>query len=161
MLINTCTTTYDFRRHRSVYRALCTPRPEPSKSASPLWEKIEKNADIYYTSNYVLDELLTYLARHVNHRFASERGRALYFTKRITILRPTQDDEIKALTLFEKFADQNVGFTDCVSFALMRRHHIQTAFSFDRHFALAGFELLGLSNSVYRDLTVSPCRTSR
>jgi predicted nucleic acid-binding protein len=111
------------------------------REALPLWEKIEKNADIYFTSNYVLDELLTYLGRHVNHRFAAERGRALYFTKRITILRPTQDDEMKALTLFEKFADQKVGFTDCVSFTLMRKQRIETVFSFDRHFTLAGFDL--------------------
>jgi predicted nucleic acid-binding protein len=33
-------------------------------------------------------------------------------------------------------------FVDCLSFALMRRHRIKTAFAFDRHFEIAGFKLL-------------------
>jgi predicted nucleic acid-binding protein len=46
-----------------------------------------------------------------------------------------------ALERFEKYADQNVSFTDCVSFVLMQKHGIRTAFSFDRHFAMAGFDV--------------------
>ena len=37
-------------------------------------------------------------------------------------------------------ADQEVSFTDCVSFALMREAGIRRAFSFDRHFDLLGFQ---------------------
>ena len=44
------------------------------------------------------------------------------------------------LNLFEKFADQEISFTDCVSFALMREADIQQAFSFDWHFERAGFK---------------------
>jgi predicted nucleic acid-binding protein len=43
-----------------------------------------------------------------------------------------------------QFADQRIGLTDCVSFAIMRRHKIRTAFTFDRHFRLAGFRVIGL-----------------
>lgn len=59
----------------------------------------------------------------------------------LTILRPDVSDESAALDLFRKFADQKVSFTDCVSFALMRRHRLKKAFTFDRHFAGAGFEV--------------------
>ena len=57
------------------------------------------------------------------------------------ILRPEAEDEFKALELFRKLGDQQVSFTDCVSFALMRRYGIDKAFGFDRHFVHAGFEL--------------------
>jgi len=56
-------------------------------------------------------------------------------------LRPDADDEIRAVDLFSKFADQKVSFTDCVSFVLMRRHRLQRAFAFGRHFVEAGFEV--------------------
>jgi len=32
-----------------------------------------------------------------------------------------------------------VSFTDCVSFSLMRRYKLSRVFTFDRHFAAAGF----------------------
>ena len=59
----------------------------------------------------------------------------------LEILRPSPEDELAALDLFEKFADQEVSFTDCISFVLMRRRQIKRVFSFDRHFRHAGFTL--------------------
>lgn len=42
----------------------------------------------------------------------------------------------------ERFRDQRFSLTDAVSFELMRREKIETAFAFDRHFVTAGFALL-------------------
>jgi predicted nucleic acid-binding protein len=55
-----------------------------------------------------------------------------------------REDELDALRWMRKYADQRVTFVDCVSFALMRRHRIRAAFTFDRHFKQAGFEVIGL-----------------
>jgi len=59
----------------------------------------------------------------------------------LEILRPEAADELEALELFMKMADQAVSFTDCISFALMRKRRIEPAFSLDHHLALAGFTL--------------------
>lgn len=59
----------------------------------------------------------------------------------LEVLRPTAEDELRALDLFEKYADQRVSFTDCVSFVLMRRSRIERVFSFDSHFSRAGFTI--------------------
>jgi uncharacterized protein len=40
-----------------------------------------------------------------------------------------------------RFSDQPFTFTDAVSFALMRREGIYAAFTFDRHFSIAGFAM--------------------
>jgi len=46
-----------------------------------------------------------------------------------------------------KYADKEISFTDCVSFAIMRRVGIRTAFTFDRHFRDAGFQIISTPQS--------------
>jgi len=116
------------------------PRDQYHRLASDTWREIALHEEPCSTSSLVLGELFTLLGRRVGHRSAAQRAREIYRSDAMAILRPTEDDEMKALAYFEKFADQGVGFADCVSFALMRRHRIKRVFSFDRHFALAGFE---------------------
>ena len=41
-----------------------------------------------------------------------------------------------------QFADQSFSLTDSVSFAVMRARGIGAAFTFDRHFSIAGFRML-------------------
>lgn len=105
------------------------------------WREVTASPSRCYTSSFVLDETLTCLGRRTSYEFAAERARNLLASNVLEILRPEPEHEIQALNDFEKFADQRVSFTDCVSFALMRSRRIQRVFSFDRHFALAGFEL--------------------
>ena len=112
------------------------------RRARRAWGEIEKNRIRCYTSNFVLDEILTLLGRRAAYVFAADRGRSLLHSSALTILRPDADDEEKAVEVFAKFADQQVSFTDCVSFVLMRRNRLERAFTFDRHFASAGFEVM-------------------
>lgn len=114
---------------------------DASHRASVLtWKTIENRA--LFTSNQVIDETLTLLGRRAGHTFAAERAETIYLSKALTILRSSEAEELEAIRLFRKFADQRVSFTDCLSFALMRRHRIKIAFSFDEHFRVAGFDLL-------------------
>lgn len=115
---------------------------EHHRRAKRAWTEIERSRRRCFTSNFVLDETFTLLGRRASYAFAAERARALLASSALTILRPDLDDEGKAVELFAKFADQKVSFTDCVSFALMRHHGLNRAFTFDRHFADAGFELV-------------------
>ena len=105
------------------------------------WRRLAAKGEPCSTSNFVLDEAFTLLARRAEYSFAVERARSMYASQVLTILRPTQDDELVSIDFFEKFADQEVSFTDCVSFALMLRTRMRRAFSFDRHFRHAGFEV--------------------
>lgn len=110
--------------------------------AARAWKELERRKPRkIFTSHDVLDETLTLLARRADYPFAAERGRRLYDSETLEILHADAATERSAIALFEKFAGQRVSFTDCLSFALMRRHDVRRAFSFDRHFAAAGFEL--------------------
>jgi predicted nucleic acid-binding protein len=114
------------------------------------WKRLERSPGALFTSSFVVDETLTLLGRRTSYAFAAGRADALYASRVLSILRPDAGDESTAVDLFRKFADQKVSFTDCVSFALMRRHRLKRAFTFDRHFADAGFEMWPRSGSAAR-----------
>jgi predicted nucleic acid-binding protein len=112
------------------------------RRARRAWAEVDRSRARCFTSSFVLDETFTLLGRRSTYAFAADRARALLSSAALTILRPGSDDETAAVELFAKFADQRVSFTDCVSFVLMRRHRLVRAFTFDRHFADAGFEII-------------------
>lgn len=105
------------------------------------WNELKNLQEQCFTSNFVLDETFTLLARRAGYSFAAQRAQNVYSSTQLTILRPTQEDELEAIELFEKYSDPAVSFTDCVSFVLMKKEKLQRAFSFDEHFEKAGFKL--------------------
>lgn len=115
-------------------------RDQHHGDAQSAWLQLATRRGGLATSSFVLDETFTLLARRASYAFAAERARVLLQSSSLAILRPDAEDELGALQWFEKFADHGISFTDAVSFALMRRHRIRRAFTFDRDFADAGFE---------------------
>lgn len=93
---------------------------------------------------------MTYLSRRAGGRFAADRGRNILASSAMTVLRPDAGDEQVALGFLEKFADQGGGFTDAVSFALMRRNKLKLAFTYDAHFVRAGFTVWPPPNGGHR-----------
>jgi predicted nucleic acid-binding protein len=109
------------------------------KNALKKWSKLQKSNSKMYTSNFVLDEMITLLGRWVGADFAIQKAYSIYHSESFVILRPDETDEFLALGLCKKFSDKRISFTDCISFSLMKRHKIENVFSFDRHFTDAGF----------------------
>ncbi len=116
-------------------------RDQNHAAALNYWNELSTTAVACCTSNLVMAEALTLVARWTTYRFAAEQAHELYSSRVLQIVRPTQADELGAIPLLNKFADQRVGFVDCVSFALMRRLKLSEVFGFDRHFTAAGFAL--------------------
>jgi predicted nucleic acid-binding protein len=111
-------------------------------AATAIWTELGINPQRCFTSNLVLSETLTLLARRTDYRFAAERARLIYASTALRILRSDESDETAAVLLLEKYAGQRVSFCDCVSFVLMKKHGLLHAFTFDGHFTAAGFHTL-------------------
>ena len=56
-------------------------------------------------------------------------------------IQPEPEDLLEAAHWLEKLSDQKVNFTDALSFVLMKRDGIGEAFTFDKHFSFAGFQV--------------------
>ena len=122
-------------------------RATASIHSSPLTCKprLLQAVDHLVTSDYVLDETVSYLRYHVSHATALTAFRtlsALAQTHRMTMLEVNREIRTRAGHIFEQFHDQTFSFTDCTSFALCEAHHIQHAVTVDKDFVIFGLVIL-------------------
>ena len=95
------------------------------------------------TTNFVWDETVTLTRARLGHAMAVQVGDTLRNPAVVELMRVTSEDEENAWGLFVKYKDQGFSFTDCTSFAIMRRLSLETAITTDHHFLQAGFEIAG------------------
>ena len=110
------------------------------EAAWRFWQRIAAERTRLYSSEHVLDETATLLARRTSYAWAAQWG-ADVMSARIEWLTAERQDLLKAFGLMRKFADQAVSFTDCLSFVLMKKNDLRDVFGFDAHFAAAGFRV--------------------
>jgi len=121
----------------SAFMALEDESDREHQRAVSYREEIRRNKTPFralYTSNYVLDEVLTLLRLKLGHRAAVSFGDDLKSSKVVRVLPVTTEIEERAWQIFKKCGDKDFSFTDCTSFALMEKEAISTAFTFDDHF---------------------------
>jgi len=94
------------------------------------------------TTDYVLDETLTLIRMRVGHTKAVDFGRWIFESEAVEVEEIDGDLWREAWEIFVRYSDKDFSFTDCTSFALMRRMGLSEAFSFDKHFSQFGFTLL-------------------
>ena len=99
------------------------------------------------TELVVTDLILAELHLHLLHGFGPKVAREYLGTiKSDPLVREVYTDAaLQSAAIsdwLERFADQRFSFTDAVSFAAMADRGIQAACSFDKHFRVAGFEML-------------------
>lgn len=94
------------------------------------------------TSNFVFDETVTLLRSRLGHRVARTFGETLLAGGIAVIVRVTPADEVRAWEIFARYRDKGFSFTDCTSFALMKRMRIATAVALDDDFRAYGIACL-------------------
>jgi predicted nucleic acid-binding protein len=125
----------------SAFLARHVTKDQHFQAANKFWDQILIASTPCCTTSFVVSETLTLLARRTSFTFAAERARSLYDARTLRILRPTERDEISAISLFQRYAGHSISFADCASFVIMRRYAIQDVFTFDQDFAIAGFQV--------------------
>lgn len=108
-----------------------------------LWKQISAKKIPCVTTNFVLQELITLFIYRFGSQQALKASREIYGSQAIQTYSVSHEQELMALEWMERFSDQRFSMTDATSFALMESQEIKTAFSFDHHFEIAGFNLFG------------------
>lgn len=112
-----------------------------SKPALSHWQSLVKTPFAIVTTSYVFDETVTYLNSRKHHEKAVEVGENMLLSPTIELIHIGEDLFFEGWTMFQKYQDKQYSLTDCVSFVVMQRRKLETALTFDRHFAQAGFRI--------------------
>jgi uncharacterized protein len=96
------------------------------------------------TTNLVLSETYTFLV-YRGHRIAAlELLRSVRTSPNIVVTSTEELEEQARMDWLARYDDQDFSFADAVSFAVMRQRGMSRALTLDRHFVIAGFEMLEL-----------------
>lgn len=113
-------------RHREADRAL---------------RALARSRERLFTTDLVVAEVHRLLLHRVGIQAARAFLERLATSAHVEIELATTHDHEAARRWLARLADQRITYTDAVSFAVMDRRRCRRVLSFDRHFAVAGFEL--------------------
>ncbi len=123
------------------FKALVDGEDDFNRQAKKIWQKLEEEKTDLVTSNYVIDETLTVIRIKCGLKKALKFRDLLAENSQILkIIRVTVADEAGAWQWFIKNW-RKLSFTDCVSFAVMKRLGLRRVVAFDEHFQRAGFKV--------------------
>lgn len=124
----------------SAFLAVLNADDEYHREAKNIWIKSLQNEDTLMCSSYVLLETLALL----QSRLGLEAVRVFHedifpLLRVIWVDSLMHNHAVNALLIAGR---RNLSLVDCISFYIMREQKIKHAFTFDRHFAEQGFEIL-------------------
>ena len=123
--------------------ALALTRDPLHAPARTLWDSLVADGVRLFTSIPVITETFTFLERNIGRNVALAWKDSLYSLQALEMLICDPDDLEHSWDYFARSDLHKLSAVDATSFAIMKRENIRTAFTFDHHFAVAGFRLVG------------------
>ncbi len=123
--------------------ALALARDPLHPRAVEAWGLIAGQRARLYTSAPVVLETFTFLDRNARRDIAIAWKDSLNGLDNLKVLACAAADVRRAWRYFERRDLHKLSAVDATSFVLMAKHDISLAFTFDHHFAAAGYRLVG------------------
>lgn len=99
------------------------------------------------TSNYVFDETLTLVRYKLGWQIARRLGEQLRGGRLARVEWISAKDEETAWSIFSRYSDKSFSFTDCTSFALVRRLALPVCLAINEDFRAFGLLCLPVLDS--------------
>ena len=107
------------------------------------WDALQRAGAKLHTSVPVVIETFTFLDRNANRDVALTWKEAIQKPGTVKILPCELRDLEESWEYFRRTDLRKLSSVDATSFVIMKRAGIGLAFTFDHHFAVAGFRLVG------------------
>jgi predicted nucleic acid-binding protein len=121
--------------------ALAIVRDSMHERAVETWTALLEAGARPVVSVPVLLETFSYLQRKVSQEVAARWWESLGAVRFLDRIECTAAELNAAMKFFQRRELYKLSLVDATSFVLMRKHKLRVAFSFDTHFAVAGFRL--------------------
>ena len=106
--------------------------------ALAILNRAERESLSLITANFIVAEAHALILHRLGHDAATAFLRG-FEGSRIVVIRASVEDERNAHEIIYRYTDKLFSLTDAISFAVMDRLGIATAFTFDRDFERYGF----------------------
>ena len=129
----------------SAFLSIVNEKDDNHRAAKRILDEIKKGkvkVKKIITSDYIIDETLTRIRYSVGHKEAVEWGNGILASKVIDRIEIGKELFEFAWDIFAKYEDKKLSFTDCTSFAVMKKKGIEKVFAFDGDFERMGFVLM-------------------
>jgi len=125
----------------SAYLALLDEDDEHHTHAQAILRQLVRERYRQYTTNAMLVEAHALILSNLGIGPAFQFLQALRASNTV-VVRVRQRDEERAIQIIGQYTDKGFSFNDALSFTVMERLGISSAFTFDRHFAQYGWTVL-------------------
>lgn len=122
--------------------ALALTRDPLHPQAREQWDVLRAAGARLHTSVPVVIETFTFLSRNANRDVALAWKDAIYEPRTVKIVPCELRDLEESWEYFLRTDLYKLSAVDATSFVIMKRSRIRVAFTFDHHFAAAGFRLV-------------------
>ena len=123
--------------------ALALSRDPLHETAREQWTVLREARARLFTSIPVAIETFTFLERNAKRDVALAWKDSIYQPGTVKLLACELRDLEQSWSYFERNEFHKLSAVDATSFSIMQRAGIRIAYSFDRHFAVAGFRFVG------------------
>lgn len=94
------------------------------------------------STNFIFDEAVTLMRFRLGSNVARTFGNELLSGRLARLVTVTRGDEARAWEIFVRYRDKRFSYTDCTTFAAMRRLGMETAIAIDEDFRAFGLACL-------------------
>jgi uncharacterized protein len=101
-----------------------------------------RSGGVLVSSDFVIDETLTLIRIRLGIDAAERWWQQVQESQRLTWEWIDTVRLDRAQSWFFRWRDKDFSFTDCTSFVIMKEKRIQQVLTTDRHFVVAGFQVL-------------------
>ena len=126
----------------SAWLALVNKSDAAHQKARKVRDALLKDHIQFVVTNYVILEIANALSRVPHRETAVKLINVIEITGNIQIVEIDREIYKEAWRVYSAYLDKNWSLTDCTSFEVMKKRRITEAFTTDKHFEQAGFDIL-------------------